>query len=186
MPDVRSVSKTCPKCKTEKPLSEFYCYKKTGRLKSWCRKCSNESSLRWRERNPEKVSTCKQRHYKENKKRLLAFGKRWRKENPIKVRLIVSKSEAKRLGHAACTGTVAELKAAQTGLCHICGVPETECTKGLCIDHCHKTGEFRGWLCVRCNSAISLLGDCPERLLMAAKYLEPRSLRNWLFSAMIE
>ena len=33
----------------------------------------------------------------------------------------------------------------------------------LSVDHCHETGKVRGLLCHRCNTAIGLLRDDPER-----------------------
>lgn len=62
---------------------------------------------------------------------------------------------------------------AHTQTCDLCGVPEIECTQGLCIDHCHKTGEFRGFLCKKCNTALGMLNDDPEMFLKAAQYLSP-------------
>lgn len=29
----------------------------------------------------------------------------------------------------------------------------------LALDHCHKTGKFRGWVCLKCNLAIAHFGD---------------------------
>jgi len=43
--------------------------------------------------------------------------------------------------------------------------------KNWACDHDHATGEFRGWLCHKCNLALGNLGDCVERLLRAADYL---------------
>jgi Recombination endonuclease VII len=40
-----------------------------------------------------------------------------------------------------------------------------------CLDHCHKTGKFRGWLCSGCNTAAGLAGDDPRRLIALARYL---------------
>ena len=52
--------------------------------------------------------------------------------------------------------------------CECCG----EVAEQLQLDHCHITGEFRGWLCGRCNRAIGMLpGDSLEGALMAAVYL---------------
>lgn len=51
--------------------------------------------------------------------------------------------------------------------CETCGA-----TNNLCWDHDHKTGKFRGTLCSRCNLAIGLMGDNPERLLAAHQYLQ--------------
>src|SRR5262245_54201848 len=41
--------------------------------------------------------------------------------------------------------------------CECCGDPRGD--KQLCFDHCHETGEFRGWLCNLCNTGIGKLGD---------------------------
>ena len=56
-----------------------------------------------------------------------------------------------------------------------------ECCGGLpgrhsmCLDHDHNTGEFRGWLCTKCNSAIGKLGDDLDGVLRAVKYLTETS-----------
>jgi hypothetical protein len=41
----------------------------------------------------------------------------------------------------------------------------------LVVDHCHKSQEFRGWLCSDCNGAIGKLGDNLMGVLQAADYL---------------
>src|SRR5882724_12058950 len=60
----------------------------------------------------------------------------------------------------------------QGGLCHICHLPETSKNsrkeiKKLAVDHNHITGKIRGLLCAKCNQAIGLLGDSPDRLRAA-------------------
>jgi len=55
------------------------------------------------------------------------------------------------------------------------GTPCDNCGKtnySLSLDHCHSTGEFRGWLCPICNHAIGMLGDDVEALKRAVSYLE--------------
>lgn len=44
--------------------------------------------------------------------------------------------------------------------------------KGLHLDHDHEDGSFRGWLCVKCNMGIGLLGDSVEQLEMRLAYLK--------------
>lgn len=39
------------------------------------------------------------------------------------------------------------------------------------IDHCHKTGLFRGILCSKCNNGLGMLGDTAESLQNATNYL---------------
>jgi len=51
--------------------------------------------------------------------------------------------------------------------CEVCGG-----SGRICFDHCHNTGQFRGWICTKCNSAAGLVGDNPETLRKLAVYLE--------------
>jgi len=50
--------------------------------------------------------------------------------------------------------------------CEICGTK-----KDLCWDHNHATEMFRGTLCKKCNTAIGMLGDDPQKCINAANYL---------------
>lgn len=49
--------------------------------------------------------------------------------------------------------------------CAICGKP------AQAVDHDHQTGAVRGVLCHKCNTGIGFLGDSPERLESAIRYL---------------
>tara|TARA_R110000764_G_C10705376_1_gene345871 strand:+ start:74 stop:487 length:414 start_codon:yes stop_codon:yes gene_type:complete len=53
--------------------------------------------------------------------------------------------------------------------CEIC---KTE--RKLFPDHCHTTKEHRGWLCIRCNTAIGQLGDNIKGINRAISYLTER------------
>ena len=65
---------------------------------------------------------------------------------------------------------------------HVCPICEKtgEQVKGAggkksgtwCLDHDHKTGKFRGWICHTCNRAIGQLQDNVRILQNAIKYLE--------------
>ncbi len=56
--------------------------------------------------------------------------------------------------------------------CEACGNPQSGGKKVLHFDHCHKTKEFRGWLCHWCNLALGNVKDDPERLKQLISYLE--------------
>ncbi len=45
-------------------------------------------------------------------------------------------------------------------------------------DHDHGSGCFRGILCTRCNTALGLLDDDPERMMDAAEYVRNRGVRG--------
>ena len=61
---------------------------------------------------------------------------------------------------------VQAMLASQGGLCAICRT-----SPAVHIDHDHATGAVRGMLCFRCNAALGQLGDSPETLVRAARYL---------------
>jgi len=71
--------------------------------------------------------------------------------------LAQSRGKAKREGHVPCNAPLEELVATVVDKCQLCGVPEMELTTKLCLDHDHETGQFRGWLCHRCNRLVGMV-----------------------------
>ena len=64
------------------------------------------------------------------------------------------------------------LLAAQGGTCATCDATTGSSHREvLSVDHHHTTGEVRGLLCMRCNTAIGLIGDDPRRAERIAEYL---------------
>lgn len=61
-----------------------------------------------------------------------------------------------------------EILERQGNACAICKKP----ARPLCIDHCHATGQVRGFLCRKCNLALGYCNDDPELHRAAAAYLE--------------
>lgn len=59
----------------------------------------------------------------------------------------------------------------QNGKCAICGMPESELKKKLCVDHDHKTGKVRGLLCTLCNQALGSFKDNQSNIENALYYL---------------
>lgn len=62
----------------------------------------------------------------------------------------------------------------QPNVCDCCGKPTTK----FDLDHCHDTGEFRGWLCGPCNKSLGHFGDSIAGLMMAIRYLKRFEQRN--------
>lgn len=58
----------------------------------------------------------------------------------------------------------------QNKVCWICNKNNSS-KKSLNIDHDHKTGQVRGLLCGKCNTALGLLQEDPHILLRAYEYL---------------
>lgn len=61
----------------------------------------------------------------------------------------------------------------KTLLCEICNNAGR-----ICFDHCHKTGKFRGWICMNCNTALGMVNDNVEILKLLIKYVENNSVDN--------
>lgn len=65
----------------------------------------------------------------------------------------------------------------QNGVCGICGNKETRTNKRtneitcLVVDHNHKTNQFRGLLCNRCNVAIGMFSDNTQIFKRAIRYI---------------
>jgi len=66
----------------------------------------------------------------------------------------------------------------QGGVCAICGGNEPRKGARLALDHCHKTGIFRGALCSNCNMGLGKFFDRIDLLEKAAEYL-----KNFIVSA---
>lgn len=116
--------------------------------------------------NSGKCITCQRnrnaRWYRDNKDKAKARAKAHRKAHPVP-------ADRRREQQRRYAGLPAPPRPAPS-TCECCGGPPGKYAMNL--DHCHDTGEFRGWLCGPCNSAIGRLGDKLEGLLKAVRYLE--------------
>jgi hypothetical protein len=94
-----------------------------------------------------------------NPERRKAIQNNWKRKNP----------EKRRAWDRTSRGLPLPTRATPA-LCECCGRPPGK--RALNLDHCHRTGKFRGWLCDNCNTAIGKLGDDVFGLQRAIHYLE--------------
>ena len=114
-------------------------------------------------KDPEDLKKYKQEH----KEEISEWHKKDRKEHPEKYKEYWQKyGKVNREKHK-------EEKAGRPRPteCEVCGGT----SGGIHFDHDHVTGEFRGWLCGNCNTALGLLKDDTERLHLLAQYLETKA-----------
>ena len=182
----------CRKCGKIKPVEEFhyraYVRKDGTRGRdNVCKKCRSESAAtyykenrekvtlnheEYRKKNPEKRRADNRKWYKKNREHIRAQGRKWDRENRFAAALHSSRSDAKRRGYQPCNATKEELALAFTGYCAACGKSEEENGMRLALDHCHRTGAARGFLCNKCNLALGMLGDSAETLRALADLVE--------------
>lgn len=142
-------SKKCACCGEVKPTTEFVRHKnrKKWGFTYWCKECRNKKSRKYRLENPEKVRESV-------------------KKSAIKKKYGITAEDKERM-----------LKN-QGYKCAICGEKiflfgdSKNRNKIAHVDHDHKTGKVRGLLCNDCNRGIGLLKDNPLFLANAIKYLE--------------
>ena len=84
--------KYCPKCNTEKPISEFYVDKHTkDGYASCCKECRalyrnsrREKDKEYRERNKEKLLEGKRKYRQENKEKIYSYNSEYQKRDYVK------------------------------------------------------------------------------------------------------
>ena len=78
-----TMTKTCTRCKTVKPLDDFYVNRKAkdGR-QSQCRPCTKAYGAKWYAENRERLLDYHAKYRAENRERRTAYGAKWRADNP--------------------------------------------------------------------------------------------------------
>lgn len=102
----------------------------------------------------------------------LASKARWRAKNPDYNREYYLRNAEREKARSRYHGRKARGIAEPTGElrsgpCEICA---RQCDS-LCLDHCHATGQSRGWLCSACNLGLGKLGDDLASIERARSYL---------------
>lgn len=76
-------NKTCPGCSTEKPLTDFYCYK--GKPYSYCKTCHNAKTREYEKNNRARANLYARKSYKKNKDKISERLKILRKERDPRI-----------------------------------------------------------------------------------------------------
>lgn len=144
------MTKTCNRCKNEKATSEFYRCKRTKDGFNYrCKQCDGAMNRAWRAKDIEHA------------RRLVREADARYRANDPKFNL---KKRLKKYGLSEAEFEA--IKGRFDGLCWVCRK-----VAGSCVDHCHRQGQVRGWLCEHCNKALGLLYDDTEVLARAVEYL---------------
>ena len=101
------------------------------------------------------------RHYRANTPGYKARASKWARDNRPKRKAIIQRNLYGWDPPYPCPD-----------LCEIC-----RRRKARCIDHDHVTGEFRGWVCTPCNTALAAFGDNLEGVLRAVVYLIRKGIK---------
>jgi len=161
---LQSGMKICTRCTQPKPEAEFR--KSTrGPLSSWCRECERDYQRNLYAKNPQRIRQRAKTWRAKYGAKYSAIRKAQREKYyaaEIARKYKFPKEEALRL-----------LKT-EGSHCKACRTP-FDLTKPLLrrsLDHCHKTGKIRGFLCSRCNTVAGMVNDDIELLSKIADYLK--------------
>ncbi len=157
-------TQVCSNCKIEKDIEEFH-YHKAGKRRRGGQPGSTYCGWRAKTCNP-----CKR----------IQQAHKYNTDIEFRVRLLIrgSINNAIKFRHSPIIARVSDIVDAYDGTCHICGRPEEGMARRLSIDHCHKEGHFRGWLCINCNMLIGQSGDNIKILEKAIDYLRSNHVKG--------
>lgn len=130
-----------------------------------------KKALEWNKKNPEKFKKNKQNYQKRNPEKRREWMKKWLEKN--KERYEKSRKEyhsrpevkahyKKKLKEWQLNRREKLVGSPKPELCPVCGRKPVGGNRGkgrICVDHCHKTGKIRGWLCDDCNVALGRVND---------------------------
>jgi len=106
-------------------------------------------SRKWRAANPKKKAAESDRYRRANLEKFKNFTRAWRRKQLVEPPPYESPTH-----------------------CEACGTAfEPTPQRRHCLDHCHLTNRFRGWLCSNCNIALGLAGDTPEGVRKLLEYI---------------
>lgn len=112
----------------------------------------------WYHANPDKVREMGRKTREKHKEARKKDRGEWAKNNRGWLREYSKKNYRKK--QEELTGR------SKPELCELCG------EKGrICFDHNHKTGNFRGWICHRCNVVLGMVEDSCDVLEKMKDYL---------------
>jgi len=145
------ITKICPKCQIEKPISEFN--KSNGHkdgLGSYCKDCIKL-------------------YQQENKLHIAEYQKQYRIKNGESLRQYAREHHAM-YRYGISKKQLDKLVDICGSSCQICGA-SLSVSNPPHVDHNHDTGEVRGILCRCCNSGLGLFQDSTMFLKKAIEYL---------------
>jgi len=130
---------------------------------AWRKIRVREISLSWNAANPHKRKIYSRSFWQTHKEKRTASYLAWLDEN-----------RGSKLGLGR--GQYKVMLLAQSGLCAICGNPESAKRRQLlAVDHDHATGLVRELLCANCNSALGMVNDSLDILESMKRYLMKHS-----------
>ena len=153
----QTVNATCLECVRERRTARWAANRLDMRAAKRAWHAKNSERLR------PKIREASRAYRAKHTEKANEANRQWRKRNIESCRAAGRKANYKMRG-------LPEPTRPMPATCECCG--KTSRNRALHLDHCHETGKFRGWLCVKCNTGVGSLGDNVSGLQTAISYLK--------------
>jgi hypothetical protein len=163
-PLVTEEGRLCSTCDRRFPDDRFVKHVNgAGGLTRRCKECAKRLHYEWRVANAD--------HYRAYVKR---WTKQYRADNPKYNRS--AKNSTFKSKYGVTIDEAERLLVRQNNQCAVCETTLDPMgtligNKKPCLDHCHRTGTVRGFLCNGCNTALGMMRDDPLLLERGAAYV---------------
>lgn len=159
-------------------ISEAALARRRARGRAWYA-ANKDKAKAWYLANKEKALAAHRAWYALNKEHVRKYQQTYYAANPENKRRYqrgwYEKNRADRCAKLRTAGWrrkgYPEPTRAEPAGCEICSLMP-KANGSLSLDHDHKTGKFRGWLCFSCNTTLGKFKDDPALLRRAIVYLE--------------
>lgn len=128
-------------------------------------------SKQWYAANKEHVKKLRKIRYENNKDYQREQSKKWRLDNPERYALL-SRNRSLMRTFGITPDQYDGMRKNQDYKCSICKRHESEFSRALSVDHCHKTNKIRALLCNKCNAGLGMFTESQESLTAAVEYLK--------------
>jgi hypothetical protein len=173
----------CSVCDRDVSIDQFYRRKSgrnAGQLINPCKSCNIVKAAKWAKDNREH----RRRHCLKYDDAHREKIRDWHRKNRAGKTQEQRRAPHLKRMYGMTPEQYSELLLKQGGTCALCPARTGKASGGyLFVDHDHRTGNVRGLLCVSCNTALGLLGDDPEHLTRALRYLQSNALSSVLAGA---
>lgn len=158
-----SGKRVCSRCRRTLNIENFY--RSSNGFSGWCKPCTRAAAAASHAARREQRKAYSRAYYRENAKSFYEYNVQYRKEHSEKCH----DSYLRYYYGITREQYLAKLRS-QHGQCAGCLRPFDE-TLVAAVDHCHRSGVFRGLLCSFCNRALGLVKDAPDTLRNMALYV---------------
>lgn len=164
-------TKVCSRCGETKSLDAFHRHPRSpGGRHPRCKPCRSVYTRQRYAENRARLLAADRAYKKRNRERLNAEAREYQAKYRDRIRVATKEARLRRK-YGLSGNQWQALFASQGSACAACRATAPGGSGRWHTDHCHDTQKVRGILCHSCNVALGLLQESPSRILALHAYL---------------